>query len=109
MGAEKLLGKGDMLYAPTDAAKPKRLQGCYVASMLKIERLVFFWSSQNVAQVAPLKIESVPVSSVPGGHEPPKDALLEEARKIAPGARRRQISTSSCSGGCKSVTPERHA
>ncbi|MBI2858481.1 MAG: DNA translocase FtsK, partial [Chloroflexi bacterium] len=27
-GAEKLLGKGDMLYAPTEAAKPKRLQGC---------------------------------------------------------------------------------
>ena len=82
VGAEKLLGKGDMLYAPTDAAKPKRLQGCYVADA-EIERLVFFWSSQNVAEVAPLKIESVPVSSVPGGHEPPKDALLEEARKIA--------------------------
>ena len=82
VGAEKLLGKGDMLYAPTDAAKPKRLQGCYVADA-EIERLVFFWSSQNVAGVAPLKIESVPVSSVPGSHEPPKDALLEEARKIA--------------------------
>jgi S-DNA-T family DNA segregation ATPase FtsK/SpoIIIE len=82
VGAEKLLGKGDMLYAPTDAAKPKRLQGCYVADA-EIERLVFFWSSQNVAEVAPLKIESVPVSSVPGSHEPPKDALLEEARKIA--------------------------
>jgi len=71
-----------MLYAPTDAAKPKRLQGCYVADA-EIERLVFFWSSQNVAEVAPLKIESVPVSSVPGSHEPPKDALMEEARKIA--------------------------
>ena len=82
VGAEKLLGKGDMLYAPTDAAKPKRLQGCYVADA-EIERLVFFWSSQNVAEVAPLKIESVPVSSVPGSHEPPKDALLVEARKIA--------------------------
>jgi S-DNA-T family DNA segregation ATPase FtsK/SpoIIIE len=82
VGAEKLLGKGDMLYAPTDAAKPKRLQGCYVADA-EIERLVFFWSSQNVAEVAPLKIESVPVSSVPGSHEPPKDALMEEARKIA--------------------------
>ena len=30
VGAEKLLGKGDMLYMPTDAAKPRRLQGCYV-------------------------------------------------------------------------------
>ena len=30
-GAEKLLGRGDMLYMPTEAAKPKRLQGCFVS------------------------------------------------------------------------------
>ncbi len=30
-GAEKLLGKGDMLYVPTDAQKPMRLQGVYVS------------------------------------------------------------------------------
>ena len=82
VGAEKLLGKGDMLYAPTDAAKPKRLQGCYVADA-EIERLVFFWSSQQVQEVAPLKIEAMPASNVPGTHQQPKDALLEEARKIA--------------------------
>ena len=82
VGAEKLLGKGDMLYAPTDAAKPKRLQGCYVADA-EIERLVYFWSSQNFEEVTPLKIEAMPASAVPGSHEPPKDALMEEARKIA--------------------------
>lgn len=30
-GAEKLLRNGDMLYHPSDAAKPVRLQGCYVS------------------------------------------------------------------------------
>ena len=30
-GAEKLLGRGDMLYMPTDASKPKRIQGSYVS------------------------------------------------------------------------------
>ncbi len=30
-GAEKLLGNGDMLYHPSGAPKPVRLQGCYVA------------------------------------------------------------------------------
>ena len=30
-GAEKLLGRGDMLYMPTDASKPKRVQGVYVS------------------------------------------------------------------------------
>jgi S-DNA-T family DNA segregation ATPase FtsK/SpoIIIE len=49
----------------------------------EIERLVYFWSSQNFSEVTPLKIEAMPASSVPGSHEPPKDALLEEARKIA--------------------------
>ena len=30
-GAEKLLGKGDMLYQPTGASKPTRVQGCFVS------------------------------------------------------------------------------
>jgi len=31
MGAEKLLGKGDMLYLPMGKTKPTRIQGCYVS------------------------------------------------------------------------------
>ena len=31
MGAEKLVGKGDMLYAPIGDGKPKRVQGCFVS------------------------------------------------------------------------------
>ena len=45
-GAEKLLGRGDMLYQPTDAAKPKRLQGVYVSDQ-EIERLVGFWTQER--------------------------------------------------------------
>ena len=30
MGAEKLVGKGDMLYAPIGCGKPLRVQGCFV-------------------------------------------------------------------------------
>jgi len=30
-GAEKLVGRGDMLYAPIGNGKPKRVQGCYVS------------------------------------------------------------------------------
>ena len=30
-GAEKLVGKGDMLYAPIGDGKPRRVQGCYVS------------------------------------------------------------------------------
>jgi S-DNA-T family DNA segregation ATPase FtsK/SpoIIIE len=31
VGAEKLLGKGDMLYVPPESSKPKRIQGTYVS------------------------------------------------------------------------------
>lgn len=41
-GAEKLLGRGDMLFMPTDAAKPVRLQGVFVSDE-EIEALVQHW------------------------------------------------------------------
>src|SRR4029077_1298812 len=31
VGAETLVGKGDMLYQPADAMAPRRLQGCFVS------------------------------------------------------------------------------
>lgn len=40
-GAEKLLGRGDMLYVPPDAAKPTRIQGAYVSEK-EVQRLVGF-------------------------------------------------------------------
>jgi S-DNA-T family DNA segregation ATPase FtsK/SpoIIIE len=46
VGAEKLLGRGDMLYLPSDAAKPYRVQGTYVSDE-EIDSLVKFWRGQN--------------------------------------------------------------
>jgi S-DNA-T family DNA segregation ATPase FtsK/SpoIIIE len=40
-GAEKLLGNGDMLYAPTGIPKPVRVQGCWVSND-EINRVVAF-------------------------------------------------------------------
>ncbi|HEY0395547.1 MAG TPA: DNA translocase FtsK [Candidatus Elarobacter sp.] len=44
-GAERLLGRGDMLYLPIDAPKPIRTQGALVTGS-EIERLVAFWKRQ---------------------------------------------------------------
>jgi len=41
-GAEKLLGRGDMLYLPQDSSKPVRLQGAYVSDD-EMQALVEFW------------------------------------------------------------------
>lgn len=46
-GAEKLLGKGDMLFIPPDVSKPTRLQGAFV-SYPEIEAVVKFIKSQGV-------------------------------------------------------------
>ncbi|HUE75631.1 MAG TPA: DNA translocase FtsK [Chloroflexota bacterium] len=49
VGAEKLLGRGDMLYLSSDAAKPARLQGTFVADG-EIEAMVEFWHNQGSAR-----------------------------------------------------------
>jgi len=42
VGADKLLGRGDMLYMASDDSKLRRLQGCFVSDA-EIERLVHYW------------------------------------------------------------------
>ncbi len=41
VGAEKLLGRGDMLYRPIGANKPRRIQGCFVSDD-EVEKVVEF-------------------------------------------------------------------
>ena len=100
VGAEKLLGKGDMLYMPTEEAKPKRLQGCFVSDT-EVERLVYFWNSQKpeatetgTATDTQLKVEEVVIpANVAGKKEAyPNDPLLAEALELAKD--HEQISTS---------------
>lgn len=45
-GAEKLLGKGDMLFLPAGRLKPLRVQGAYVSDK-EVEKLVYFWQQQG--------------------------------------------------------------
>ena len=92
VGAEKLLGRGDMLYMPTEASKPKRLQGSFVSDA-EIERLVYFWGNQRQIEVSPINFDEVAqptllsqrIASAP-------DPLLEEAKRLA--REHKHISTS---------------
>jgi S-DNA-T family DNA segregation ATPase FtsK/SpoIIIE len=45
VGAETLLGKGDMLYLASDSGHPLRLQGCYVSDR-EMEGIVKFWTEK---------------------------------------------------------------
>ncbi|WP_322506802.1 FtsK/SpoIIIE family DNA translocase [Anaerolinea sp.] len=99
-GAERLLGRGDMLFQAPDASAPVRIQGVYVSD-LEIQRLVDFWRLQdmnvratqrmaadsNMAEPVNMDLPpSVPLTQVPlfdaemGGRE--GDPLLEEAKRI---------------------------
>ncbi len=51
-GAERLLGRGDMLFQAPDASAPVRLQGTYVSDP-EINRLTDFWREQAVRAGAP--------------------------------------------------------
>jgi len=50
-GAEKLLGRGDMLYLASDSSHPVRLRGCFVSER-EIERLVRYWRESLVTRGA---------------------------------------------------------
>ncbi|HKF37621.1 MAG TPA: DNA translocase FtsK [Ktedonobacteraceae bacterium] len=50
-GAERLLGRGDMLYLPADAGKPERIQGAFVADD-EADRLISYWKQQATQHAA---------------------------------------------------------
>lgn len=55
-GAERLLGRGDMLFLSGDTPKPLRVQGAYVSDG-EIENLVDFWKSQNGPSLPEFNLE----------------------------------------------------
>ncbi len=91
VGAEKLLGRGDMLYLPSEAGRPKRLQGTFVSDA-EMERLVQFWAGQRRQEKAIVDLEQVEGPEAAGQKAAAADPMLAEARKLA--AEHTQISAS---------------
>jgi len=82
VGAEKLLGRGDMLYMPTEASKPRRLQGALVCDA-EIDRLVYFWGNQRQIEVSSVSFDEVTDRPLSGQIAGPPDPLLDEAKQLA--------------------------
>ena len=88
VGAEKLLGKGDMLLLHNESPKPSRVQGTLVYDQ-EIDHMVEFWLNQEGPPL-PLIDVGEPAEDVDGDEV---DALImEEARELA--ARNPQLSAS---------------
>ena len=58
IGAEKLLGKGDMLFFPSGAPKPSRVQGAFVSDD-EVEKIVSFIKSNGTATYSEDILESI--------------------------------------------------
>ena len=57
-GAEKLLGRGDMLYQSVDASRPERIQGVFVSDN-EIDDLVNFWRTTTWAPLPKVSLHAV--------------------------------------------------
>ena len=79
-GAERLLGRGDMLYLPIDAPKPVRAQGALISNG-EVHRLVEFWARQGRPDNL-LDVEVVPLSDDEGARKDVDPLCYDAARFI---------------------------
>jgi S-DNA-T family DNA segregation ATPase FtsK/SpoIIIE len=92
-GAEKLLGKGDMLFVPPDVSKPTRIQGPNVSDV-EISKLTDFLKNQGIEpeyNEEVIKAPSKSSSNVAGNPED-RDEFYEEAKEIVIDARKASAS-----------------
>ena len=78
-GAEKLLGRGDMLFSPIGATRPVRVQGSYISDA-ESQRLVEFWRAQG----QPEYVEDLIRAGEDAASEADKDddSLLADAARL---------------------------
>jgi len=80
-GAEKLLGRGDMLFVPPDGAEPVRVHGSYISSE-EVERIVGWIKDQmSEAEVETIGSFSTGDEDTPG-EEGERDELFDEALRL---------------------------
>lgn len=87
-GAEKLLGRGDMLYIPPEQAKPTRIQGAFLSEK-EVHKLVEFLKSRNypVEYTEEVTTQPLPLKKGAGGGMSStgadgKDGQIEEAIRL---------------------------
>jgi S-DNA-T family DNA segregation ATPase FtsK/SpoIIIE len=88
-GAERLLGRGDMLFMAPESSKLRRIQGCFVSDQ-EIRAVVDFWRRANTEE--PVVAESLlPWAGLLDEMEK-KDDLIEQAMRELEGIERISVS-----------------
>ncbi|MBN1424435.1 DNA translocase FtsK 4TM domain-containing protein [Candidatus Fermentibacteria bacterium] len=81
-GAERLLGKGDMLFLPPGAPGPQRVHGGFITPE-EVRSLVDFWRSQ--VQIAPASRDRAPSASGLPPKAPPVPTTIDLGEMVEPG------------------------
>lgn len=89
-GAEKLLGRGDMLFMAPESSKLARIQGCFVSDQ-EIDRIVDFWKAAQ-QEGSPAASQIAPWTGILDELDSGQDELLEQALRLLEG--KSHISTS---------------
>ena len=77
-GAERLLGRGDMLFMAPDASKLERIQGTYLSDD-EINKLVRYWRGIRTYESSQLRVEDESAS-----HQPPSGASFRASSSTPP-------------------------
>lgn len=80
-GAEKLLGKGDMLYYPSNLSKPIRVQGAFVSDK-EVKSVCDFIRNQGEANYNQEAVESITTNNTSQTMQDDKDELYNDAVKL---------------------------
>lgn len=80
-GAEKLLGKGDMLFLPSGKSKPIRIQGAFITDK-EVENIVSYLKNMNDSDYNEKIIENIEKSTESANSISGSDELFNEAVKI---------------------------
>lgn len=80
-GAEKLLGRGDMLYQAPEAPSAVRLQGVFVSDQ-EIHKLVEYWRIQAGGEAQQPDDEDTPADSIPTNLPLKQTPLWEDMKKV---------------------------
>ncbi|HLF26175.1 MAG TPA: DNA translocase FtsK [Anaerolineae bacterium] len=103
-GAERLLGRGDMLFISPDSGVPQRVQGCFVSDS-EVHNIVRYWKGVRGAETSlaeRVPADTLPVHQTPlwedlapvddGAENMPEDDLLDRAIEVVRLQRRASIS-----------------
>ena len=91
-GAEKLLGRGDMLYISPELSKPKRIQGSYISEQ-EVKQVNDFIKNHNKKQEKTIpQLEELDQGLEPEAFDQEDDELLEQAQEVVKKAKKASAS-----------------